>query len=155
MQKLTNRPGSFSDKMKDLISQCLSNYPKERPKIQTVTDQLEYIKSHLPSLNLTVQDSPSNAYKTEDISSFKVTHEHCADLLIKCWPTSITELDGKVYIIAQDNSEATYPYVYDLMKGKWSQLPALPYYKCSIVAVHSKKQLLAIGGCMKTRGVCS
>ena len=79
--------------------------------------------------------------------------EHCPDLLMKCWPTSITELDGKVYIIAQDNSEATHLYMYDLTKGKWSHLPALPYYKCSLVAVCSKKQLLAIGGCLKTNDV--
>ena len=79
--------------------------------------------------------------------------QQCAGLLAKCWPTSVTELDGKVYITAEDSSEATYPYVYDLIKGKWSQLPALPFHKCSLVSVPDQKQLLAIGGCKKNKDI--
>ena len=72
--------------------------------------------------------------------------QQCPDLLVKCWPTSVAELEGKVYIIAEDSSEITYPYVYDVVKGKWSQMPALPHYKCSLVSVTNPGQLLAIGG---------
>ena len=79
--------------------------------------------------------------------------QRCPDLLVKCWPTSVAELDGKIYIVAEDSSEATYPCVYDVIKGKWSQLPSLPYHKCSLVSVPDQKQLLAIGGCKKINDV--
>ena len=45
MQKVS-RPGNIPDQVKSLIIQCLSNYPDERPMIQTVTDELAAIKSH-------------------------------------------------------------------------------------------------------------
>lgn len=80
-----------------------------------------------------------------------MTQQCCPDLLERCWPSSVIELDGKVYIIAEDSSEATHTYVYDIIKGKWSQLPAPPYHKCSLVSIPDQKQLLAIGGCKKIR----
>ena len=86
-------------------------------------------------------------------NKLKVTQQHCADLLVKCWPTSVTELDGKVYIVAEGSSEAAYLYAYDVIKRKWLQMPALPYHKCSLVSVPEQKQLLAIGGCKKTEDV--
>ena len=82
---------------------------------------------------------------------WRIAQQQCADLLIKCWATSIAELDGKVYIIAEDSSESEYPYVYDVMKQEWSQLPALPYCKCSLVSMADLKQLLAIGGYKKIK----
>ena len=80
-----------------------------------------------------------------------MTQQHRADLLVKCWPTSVAELNGKVYIIAEDSNGATYPYVYDLITGKWSQLPELPYDKCSLVTVPD--EVLVIGGCKKIKDV--
>ena len=204
MQKLINRPGSIPDKVKDLITQCLSNYTEDRPDILTVTDCLADIKSqYSSSLSQTVLDAqvqlektwksyynkinslfyspktpnrpinfPDETPKIQTVNthllqgtqsrlgrhkknnntfwnSLKMTRQQCPDLLVKCWPTSVTELDGRVYIIAEDSTEATYPCVYDVIEGKWFQLPALPYHKCSLVSVPDKKQLLAIGGCKR------
>ena len=68
MQRLINRPGSIPDKVKDLITQCLSNYAEERPKIQAVTDRLADIKSQYSvSLSQTVLDAQEQLQKTEEI----------------------------------------------------------------------------------------
>ena len=66
---------------------------------------------------------------------------------MECWASSVAELDGKVYIAARDG-ECYYsdPLMYDSHKNEWSLLPSLPYASFSLVAVPSKKQLLAIGG---------
>ena len=67
MKKLINRPGSIPDQVKNLIVQCLSNYPDDRPKIQTVTDQLAEIKSqYSSSLSLTVLDAQVQLQKTKE-----------------------------------------------------------------------------------------
>ena len=66
---------------------------------------------------------------------------------MKCWATSVTELDGKVYITAKgDNVNYVDPIVYDSYEDEWSVLPKLPHVRFSLVAVPHKKQLLAIGG---------
>ena len=67
MQKLVNRPSSLPAEVKDLIIQCLSNYPEERPKIQTVTDLLANIKSqHTSTLSLTLLDVQVQLQKTKE-----------------------------------------------------------------------------------------
>ena len=63
----------------------------------------------------------------------------------KCHITSITELDGKVYVSAI-LSDRSAPYMYDVNKKEWSPLPMLSRSYFVLVAVHSKKHLLAIGG---------
>ena len=71
---------------------------------------------------------------------------------MKCNVTSIAELDGKVYVAI---SHRFYPLVYDSHKDEWSSLQKLPYVKCSLVAVHHSKQLLAIGGVLVLGDVIS
>ena len=69
-----------------------------------------------------------------------------------CWPTSVAELDGKVYIAAKgDGVDYFDPLMYDTCKDEWLILPKLPHGGFSLVAVPYKKQLLAIGG-MTTDG---
>ena len=64
--------------------------------------------------------------------------------------TSITELDGSVYVSL---SGQTYPLMYDSRKDRWSQLPALPVKHFSLVSVPDKKQLLAVGGITDNKDV--
>ena len=66
---------------------------------------------------------------------------------MKCWATSVTELNRKVYITAQGGCTSYLnPMMYDSYEDKWSLLPKLPHVRFSLVAVPHKKQLLAIGG---------
>ena len=66
---------------------------------------------------------------------------------MKCWATSVAELDGKVYITALgDHINYVDAIMYDSNKDEWSTLPKLPHVRFSLVAVPYKKQLLAIGG---------
>lgn len=59
-----------------------------------------------------------------------------------------------MYIIAQhDREEVDCPYTYDLIKDKWSKLPPLPCYNCTLVTISEQKQLLAIGGCKKIKDI--
>ena len=64
---------------------------------------------------------------------------------MKCFITSIAELNGKVYIAVHGQLN---PLVYDSHKDEWSSLKNLPYVVFSLVAVHRTKQLLAIGGAL-------
>ena len=67
MQKLINRPGGIPAQVKDLISQCLSNYPEERPKIPIVTNLLANMKSeHASTLSLTLLDIQVQLQQTKD-----------------------------------------------------------------------------------------
>ena len=50
-----------------------------------------------------------------------------------------------VAVSGSDNCDFV-PLVYDSYKDKWSILPKLPYAWFSLVAIHYKKHLLAIGG---------
>ena len=63
----------------------------------------------------------------------------------RCCATSVTELDGKVYVSAI-LSDRFAPYMYDVNKKQWSPMPMLSRSYFVLVAVHSKKHLLAIGG---------
>ena len=49
--------------------------------------------------------------------------------------------------------ECDTPLMYDSNKDQWSLLPELPYFYFSLVAVHDRKQLLAIGGTINNNGV--
>ena len=70
MLKLIDRPGSIPNRVKDLITQCLSNYPDDRPKIQAVTERLAAIKSqYSSSLSQTVLDAQVQLEETKE--SFK------------------------------------------------------------------------------------
>ena len=77
-------------------------------------------------------------------NSLKLSWKQCAELPIKRRVTSITELDGSVYVSL--SGHYTYPLKYDSRKDEWSRLPALPLKHFSLVSVPSKQQLLAIGG---------
>ena len=76
-------------------------------------------------------------------NDLKLTWRQCSDLPVKCYVSSIAELDGKVYIAVTGR---LYPLIYDPLKVEWSSLRKLPRLGFSLVAVHHSKQLLAIGG---------
>ena len=87
-------------------------------------------------------------------NSLKLTWQQCADLPCKCLACSVAELDGKVYVLMlHSNGGYTDPFVYDSKKNQWSTLPALPCSQFSLVTVHDKRQLLAIGGIVNNKGV--
>ena len=69
----------------------------------------------------------------------------------KCCATSVTELDGKVYVAAI-MSDRFASFMYDINKKQWSPLPILSRSYYVLVAVHSKKQLLAVGGSINGTG---
>jgi len=64
-------------------------------------------------------------------------------LPIQRWAFSIAELDGKVYIAT---TQGICPLEYDYNNNHWAILPELPCVRFGLVAVSSKKQVLAIGG---------
>ena len=72
----------------------------------------------------------------------------------KCHITSVTELDGRVYVTAI-MSDRFAPFMYDVNKKQWSPLPMLSRDYYILVAVHSKTQLLAVGGSLDGAGVMS
>lgn len=80
-------------------------------------------------------------------NKLELTWRQCADLPMKCYATSVAELDGKVYVAVEDSKGCYFdPLVYDSSKDQWSKLPKLPHGGFSLVVVLHKKQLLAIGG---------
>ena len=82
-----------------------------------------------------------------------MTWEQCADLPEKCWPASVAQLDGMVYVtVNSPKGGYVAPLVYDSSKDRWSTLPNLPCWYFSLVTVTEKKQLLAIGGMMSING---
>ena len=84
---------------------------------------------------------------TDFWNSLKLTWQNRANLPVKCWVTSVAELDGKVYVTAQDYKFKHIDILmYDCYKDKWSALPKLCNEHFSLVAIPCKKQLLAIGG---------
>ena len=87
-------------------------------------------------------------------NNLKLAWQQCADLPVKCWATSVAELDGKVYVSGYDGKGGyPYPFMYDSNKDQWSKLPMLQYAGFSLVTVTEKKQLLAIGGFTNNNGV--
>ena len=88
-----------------------------------------------------------NKSSTDFWNNLKLIWQQCANLPMKCYATSVAELDGKVYIAVTGNKGCYFdPLVYDSSKDCWSELPKLPHGGFSLVAVLHKKQLLAIGG---------
>ena len=80
-------------------------------------------------------------------NNIKLTWQQCADLPVKCWATSVAELDGKVYFTSRgDGTYYDSPLIYDSYKDQWFALPSLPHVNFSLVVIPNKKQLLAIGG---------
>ena len=100
-------------------------------------------------MNFQVNKSSSDFW-----NNLKVTWQQCADLPMKCWAISVTELDGKVYV-AGESEDGGYrdPLMYDSNKDQWSTLPELPCWYFSLITVTEKKQLLAIGGNTNNNGV--
>ena len=86
----------------------------------------------------------ANKSSSDFWNSLKLTWKKCADLPVKCYASSVAELDGKVYVALRGNYD--YPLMYDPYKDEWSVLPKLPHAHFSLVAVPYKKQILAIGG---------
>ena len=78
-------------------------------------------------------------------NNLKLTWQQCADLPMKCYATSVAELDGKVYI-ALGGGSYFFLLMYDSHVDNWSVLQKLPFGGVSLVAIPHKKQLLAIGG---------
>jgi len=73
----------------------------------------------------------------------RITWKNSANLPVKCWITSIAELDGKVYVAL---SNVHSPYMYDIHMDHWSKLAAMPSTNFSIVSVKETRQILVIGG---------
>ena len=78
-------------------------------------------------------------------NNFNQTWQQCPRTPEIFFVTSVTELDGKVYVSAL-LSEEFIPYMYDIDKKQWSPMPTLSRTYFVLVTIHSKKQLLAIGG---------
>ena len=64
-------------------------------------------------------------------------------------------MDGKLYVAVTGNKDCYDPLVYDPCKNEWSVLPKLLHENFSLVVVHNKKQLLAIGGLDENHQVSS
>ena len=59
-------------------------------------------------------------------NGLKLTWKKCADLPMKCFVTSVAELDGKAYVaVMRTEDECFNPLVYDSYKDEWSMLPEL------------------------------
>ena len=102
-----------------------------------------------PCMNFQVNKSSSDF-----CNNLKVTWQQSINLPVKCWATSVAELDGKVYVSGcSEGGGHTVPYMYDPNKDQWSTLPELPCWYFSLVTVTEKKQLLAIGGNIINNGV--
>ena len=100
-------------------------------------------------IDFQVNKSSSDFWK-----NLKVTWQHCTDLPVKCWATAVAELEANVYVTVGDSGGGyDTPFMYDTNKDQWSILPKLPCWHFSLVAVHDKKQLLAIGGVVSNNGV--
>ena len=89
-------------------------------------------------------------------NNLKLTWQQCADQPVKCWVTSVVELDGKVYVSGYcAGGVYAFPLMYDSNKDQWSTLPCLPgtHGRFSLVNCNEKKQLLVIGGRTINNGV--
>ena len=94
-------------------------------------------------LNFQVNKSSSDFW-----NNLKVTWQRCANPRRKCWPISVSELDGKVYVSGYSGITGPYnfPFMYNSNTNQWFTLPRLPCWYFSLVTVTERKQLLAIGG---------
>lgn len=75
---------------------------------------------------------------------------------LKCFATSVAELDGKVYVSIK-GSQCAYlnALVYVSTENRWYELPPLPHARFSLCTVPSKKVLLAIGGLKISDGIAN
>ena len=78
-------------------------------------------------------------------NNFNQTWQQCPRTPEKCFVTSVTEMDGKVYVSALLSYKFA-PFMYDIEKKQWSPMPTISRDYYVLVAVHSKRHLLAIGG---------
>ena len=87
--------------------------------------------------------------------NFNKAWQQCPRMPEKCWVTSVTEMDGKVYVSAllSNPSSQVAPFMYNINKKQWSTMLTLSRMYFKLVAVHSKKQLLAIGGSIDGAGL--
>ena len=79
----------------------------------------------------------------------KPNWKKCTDLPEKCWVTSVTVLNEKVYMamINEEGRSSPIPYVYDFKQDKGPDpLRSLPFLHFCLVTVHNKNCILAIGG---------
>ena len=72
----------------------------------------------------------------------------------KCCATSVTELDGKVYVTAIMRNQFA-SFMYDVNKEQWSPMPLLSRSYYVLVSVHNKKHLLAVAGSLDGAGAMS
>ena len=63
--------------------------------------------------------------------STETMRQRCPDLLVKCWLTSVAELDGKIYIVAEDIAVRPHIHVYMM----WSKESVLNSLLCRIINV--------------------
>jgi len=87
-------------------------------------------------------------------NNIEVTWQQCANLPKKCWATSVAALDGNVYAsVFSDGCGWNTPFMYDSNRNQWSELPELPCWHFTIVAVTKMKQLLVVGGNMHSNDI--
>jgi len=80
-------------------------------------------------------------------SSLELSWDQVASLPLKCWATSVAELDGKVYVSIEGPSCGYVdPIMFDSNLNKWFILPSLPCSRFSFAVVPNKRHVLAIGG---------
>ncbi|XP_065890549.1 uncharacterized protein [Dysidea avara] len=116
--------------------------------------ELAKIMSTLQAEHPNLPPKQVNKSSTDFWNNLRITWQKCADLPSKVWAKSVAELDGKVYVTVF-NSRGGYnaPYMYDSNKDHWSILPELPSWYFSLVTVPDRKQLLAIGGIVRSNNV--
>jgi len=100
-------------------------------------------------VSLQVSKSSANFWR-----SIKLDWKQCTDLPLKCFVTSVAELDGKVYVSIK-GSQCAYlnALVYVTKDNRWYELPPLPHARFSLCTIPNKKQLLAIGGLQISDGI--
>ena len=80
-------------------------------------------------------------------SGFNQKWQQFPRIPVKCYVTSVTEVDGKVFVSALVDDPCQFSsFMYDINKKQWSSLTLLSKQYYVLVAVHSKKHLLAVGG---------
>ena len=78
-------------------------------------------------------------------NNFNQTWQQCPRTPEECFVTSVTEMDRKVYVSTL-LSKTFAPFMYDIEKKQWSPMPTISRDYYVLVAVHSKRHLLAVGG---------
>jgi len=87
----------------------------------------------------------NNSSTTNFWNNLRLTWQKRANLPEKQYVSSITELDGKVYITTYNKLGGSQtPYMYNTNKDQWSILKS-PSWHFSLVSVPDRNELLAIG----------